>query len=300
MNEKADLRRLMKRKLAALGAEMFENQGIDAAKRIGAELFWKKARTVLLFVSMPSEISTCFLMNEALSSGKTLFVPRIIEDDLAFFRINTLDGPWDEGPFGIFEPKIDNVQQFQIEKVDCMRRVHTFCTLSRASLGAFKKGMYPESNTLPETTYPAACGGDVDFPLLVIVPGLAFDKNGHRLGRGKGYYDRFLSKIRTFSENNAQNIMIMGLCLEEQLVDHVPTEEFDEKVDALCTGKSILKCIELNQQPSARSRVQGRAHIKDTASYVGSVKEIDTFMNVPEVSPAWQAEGIKPSPTNQK
>ncbi len=39
---------------------------------------------------------------------------------------------------------------------DCMRRVHT------PPLGAFKKGMYPESNTLPKTTYPAACGGDVD------------------------------------------------------------------------------------------------------------------------------------------
>ncbi len=53
-------------------------------------------------------------------------------------------------------PKIDE------KEIDCMRRVHTFCTLSRASLGALKKGMYPESNTLPKTTYPAACG-DVDF-----------------------------------------------------------------------------------------------------------------------------------------
>ncbi len=197
MNEKAGLRRLMKRKLAALGAEMFENQGLEAAKRIGAELFWKKARTVLLFVSMPSEISTYFLLDEALSSGKTLFIPRIIEDDMAFFRINTLSGPWDEGPFGILEPKTDHAQQFQIEKVD--------------------------------------------FPLLVIVPGLAFNKNGHRLGRGKGYYDRFLSKIRAFSENNARNTAIMGLCLEEQLVDYIPIEEFDKKVDAVCAGNDFIE-----------------------------------------------------------
>ncbi len=58
--------------------------------------------------------------------------------------------------------------------------------------------------------------GDID---LVVVPGVAFDKNGNRLGRGKGYYDRFLEKYpQTYR---------LGLCFEFQIVDSVPVEPFD-------------------------------------------------------------------------
>ena len=58
---------------------------------------------------------------------------------------------------------------------------------------------------------------------IAIVPGMAFDKQGHRLGRGKGYYDRFLSRI--------PNIYKIGVCLPFQLVESVPSEETDILMD---------------------------------------------------------------------
>lgn len=58
---------------------------------------------------------------------------------------------------------------------------------------------------------------------LIVVPGMAFDKNGNRLGRGKGYYDRFLS--------SHQNVKRIGLCFDFQLVDSIPTEPTDIPVD---------------------------------------------------------------------
>jgi len=55
---------------------------------------------------------------------------------------------------------------------------------------------------------------------LVIVPGLAFDKQGRRLGRGKGYYDRFLSRI-------SQHSISIGLAYDFQILPSIPTTEYD-------------------------------------------------------------------------
>ena len=62
--------------------------------------------------------------------------------------------------------------------------------------------------------------GDYD---LIVVPGVAFDRNGNRIGRGRGYYDRFLCKHL--------NVKRIGICFDFQLVDEVPTEPNDIKMD---------------------------------------------------------------------
>ena len=62
--------------------------------------------------------------------------------------------------------------------------------------------------------------GDFD---LIIVPGVAFDGHGNRLGRGRGYYDRFLSQHL--------DVKRIGICFDFQLVDAIPTEPFDIRMD---------------------------------------------------------------------
>ena len=62
--------------------------------------------------------------------------------------------------------------------------------------------------------------GDFD---LIIVPGVAFDRNGNRIGRGRGYYDRFLCKHL--------NVKRIGICFDFQFVDEVPTEPNDIAMD---------------------------------------------------------------------
>lgn len=59
----------------------------------------------------------------------------------------------------------------------------------------------------------------------VLVPGMAFDSAGHRLGRGKGYYDRFLASL---SEPSPK---LIGVCFDFQKVERVPTESYDVAVD---------------------------------------------------------------------
>ena len=66
--------------------------------------------------------------------------------------------------------------------------------------------------------------GDFD---LIVVPGMAFDKAGHRLGRGKGYYDRFLSQH--------PQVYTIGLCFDFQLLPEVPFEPHDCLINDVIT-----------------------------------------------------------------
>lgn len=62
---------------------------------------------------------------------------------------------------------------------------------------------------------------------LAIIPGVAFTYDGHRLGRGRGYYDRLLSRLT--------NVYKLGICWPFQLVDTLPTEPHDISLDAIIT-----------------------------------------------------------------
>lgn len=67
---------------------------------------------------------------------------------------------------------------------------------------------------------------------ICIIPGLGFDNSFNRIGYGGGYYDKFLS--------NYKGIKI-GICYDELLIDNIPTEKTDIKMDIIVTNKKVLK-----------------------------------------------------------
>jgi len=73
-------------------------------------------------------------------------------------------------------------------------------------------------------------------PLLILAPGLAFDRSLRRIGRGKGYYDRFLAKARS----GPQECLVVGLTLAEQVVEEVPAGPLDQLLDGLVTDREII------------------------------------------------------------
>lgn len=75
--------------------------------------------------------------------------------------------------------------------------------------------MEPIGILLPEERYAEIDTG--------IIPGMAFDHDGHRLGRGKGYYDRLLAKM--------PHLYKIGVCFDFQKVDSIPTEPTDITMD---------------------------------------------------------------------
>jgi len=68
---------------------------------------------------------------------------------------------------------------------------------------------------------------------LIVVPGLAFDLNGNRIGFGKGYYDQTLSRI------SGRGILI-GLCHDFQVLESLQTEEHDIRMRYMVTDKRII------------------------------------------------------------
>ena len=67
---------------------------------------------------------------------------------------------------------------------------------------------------------------------LILCPGLAFTKEGKRLGRGGGFYDRFLATV--------PNAVKMGVCVDAQLINELPVEEHDVKMTHLLTTNGVL------------------------------------------------------------
>jgi|688.fasta_scaffold132234_2 5-formyltetrahydrofolate cyclo-ligase len=81
---------------------------------------------------------------------------------------------------------------------------------------------------------------------LALIPGLAFDTSGRRLGRGRGYYDRLLGD-REFRAIKA------GLCPQDRLLTEIPIEPHDVVMDLVITGQRVIKPSSMLDKPSQSS-----------------------------------------------
>ncbi len=92
-----------------------------------------------------------------------------------------------------------------------------------------KKGKYGILEPYPEC--PELSAGEVD---LILVPAVACDRSGYRLGYGGGYYDRLLATP------GWSVLPTMGIVFEQHLLDRLPTEPWDLPLQAICTETGIL------------------------------------------------------------
>lgn len=95
--------------------------------------------------------------------------------------------------------------------------------------------MEPIGKLFPEEKYP-----EIE---VAIIPGMSFDDTGHRLGRGKGYYDRFLTKLRGMEGNYSERkeadgteVYKIGICFGFQKLQEIPFENHDILVDEVTTN----------------------------------------------------------------
>ncbi|MDR1856814.1 MAG: 5-formyltetrahydrofolate cyclo-ligase [Desulfovibrio sp.] len=94
------------------------------------------------------------------------------------------------------------------------------------------KGAYGVTEPLP--SLPA-----LEFPIpdgaldVMVVPGVAFDRSGGRLGQGGGFYDRFLAA-------HGDDFVRVGLCYSFQMVEKIPRTELDQRMHAICTDEGFL------------------------------------------------------------
>ena len=139
------------------------------------------AQVVMLYYALPDEVDTRHLADALLAAGKTVVLPKCIDDAHMEPRLYT--GPADlaEGIFNLLEPVGP-----------------TFADIGRIE--------------------------------VVVVPGMSFDDEGHRLGRGRGYYDRFLEQV--------PEAYTIGVCCHFQRVAHVPTDPHDRAMDEVVSNRA--------------------------------------------------------------
>jgi 5-formyltetrahydrofolate cyclo-ligase len=101
-----------------------------------------------------------------------------------------------------------------------------FCEVK--DLSSLKKGKFGIME--PRATGKALMPEEAD---VLVVPGVAFDLNGHRIGYGKGYYDKTLHRLEGRGK-------LVGLCYDFQLVDEILAEAHDVKMDLIITEKRVV------------------------------------------------------------
>lgn len=157
---------------------------------------YKKADIILTYVNYQSEVITTKLIERALADKKLVFAPRVSGDEMEFYKIDGIDS-LTEGYKGIKEPVGAEAFFDKIGSLDLN-----------------------EVNSVP----------------LMIMPGAAFDREGHRIGYGKGFYDRYLNRLI----DAGINVHKIALCYECQLLDNIAHEEHDVCVDMVVTEKFIV------------------------------------------------------------
>lgn len=116
----------------------------------------------------------------------------------------------------VYVPKINK----QIKDMIALK-IHNFNNMSVDKWGIIE----------PKSVDKANIGTDFD---LIIMPGIAFDKQGNRIGYGGGYYDKYISKL-----NNASNLL--ALAYDFQIIQDIESESHDIKVDFILTNKGFIK-----------------------------------------------------------
>ena len=74
------------------------------------------------------------------------------------------------------------------------------------------------------------------IPTMIITPLLAFDKLKHRIGYGRGYYDRTINSLRA----SDSNLSVLGVAYSEQEIEQIPANEYDMQLDKIITESKVF------------------------------------------------------------
>ena len=198
--QKAALRRSVIERLHQTQAEEFPGSFFRSLRDFAP---YRNAKSVLLYASLPYEAPTRGLIDFCLKDGKTTALPKTQKRKHA-----------NEG----------GIMDFYILSPDRPFREQT-------QIGPF-------GIAEPDSSCPLFVPEENRFPLLICVPAIAFSETGIRLGRGAGYYDRYCERLARAALKTAL-VVYVGLCRDFQILEKVPCEKHDLRVQFLISESGI-------------------------------------------------------------
>ncbi|MFK7759166.1 MAG: 5-formyltetrahydrofolate cyclo-ligase [Phycisphaerales bacterium] len=188
------MREALKSSLESMCMESRARLSSELCHQITSSDLFKQARTILVYASLPEEVSLDTLIVEGVNQSKTVCVPRM---------------SWGS----------KTMEMVQIRNLD-------------EDLEKIRYGLRAPPEHLPPLPNAKIT--------LALIPGLGFDRDGHRLGRGAGFYDRWIQSRRDLAQDTLGKskdcpITVMGVCFDQQIVDLVPTDEHDQQMDQVVT-----------------------------------------------------------------
>ena len=188
VERKRTLRRQILERLRQVSPEEIVQASARLCAQLRPQTVWRDCQSLLAFFPMPGEPDIRPLLEEALTAGKTVALPR-----------------------------------FNSGRGDSEARVvPDLSALRPAHFGILEPG--PECSPIELNR--------LDF---FLVPGVGYDVNGRRLGRGKGYFDRLLAQVRGHK---------CGVALEWQVVAEVPVGPHDVRMNSLLTPLRWFRCAD--------------------------------------------------------
>ncbi|MCJ8737550.1 hypothetical protein PDJAM_G00025250 [Pangasius djambal] len=185
---KQALRKEIKKRLAALSDEEKLRQSHIVSQKLFEHPNYRSSRRVAVFLSMHDEVRTEAILRHLFSSGKICFIPRYQSDS-------------------------NHMDMLQLNSVEDMNSL---------PVTSWNIRQPADNDTQREE---ALTTGGLD---LILMPGLGFDKNGNRLGRGKGFYDLYLQRCMRHPKGKPYTI---ALAFKEQLCEQVPVDDSDILID---------------------------------------------------------------------
>ncbi|KAJ5924951.1 hypothetical protein N7454_007590 [Penicillium verhagenii] len=194
---KRDLRKRMRETCQQLSVSLINQQSGVATSKFLSLPEYQNAHNIAVYLSMPTgELSTSSIVRDAFARGKNVYIPYI----------------------------------HTVEKTSVMDMLALESMTEYELLQPDKWGI----PSLQPAQVPGRRNGLKENGLdLIVMPGMAFDREFRRLGHGKGYYDHFLTR---YAELSKKMPFLVALSLEEQMVEEIPVMAHDWRVDALVMG----------------------------------------------------------------
>ena len=208
--EKNELRKRLRAERKALDADYRMRVDAEIVRKTCEQPVYREADAIFSYFSIGSEVDTRMIIRDALEQGKLVAIPRVVPGTrtMEWYRIDDFEG-LEKSSFGVLEPVADPARLVVPPRVD----VDTAADTDAGAAAAVATG---------ETNVNAR-----GMRAIALVPGLAFDAQGFRLGYGAGFYDVFLSSFAGAS---------IGLCRKRFLSpEPLPCDDFDLPVDMLMT-----------------------------------------------------------------